>query len=88
LTAHVDFSALAAAAPGLRVDGPVPQGVWLARLGIEARAAQLQAGAGVAAAAAIAAALVRLTAPAQMGSLFKVMAISSPAWPQPAGFTA
>ena len=37
LTAHVDFSALAAAAAasGARVAAPVPQGVWLARLGIE-----------------------------------------------------
>ena len=88
LTAHVDFSALARSAPGLRVDGPVQQGVWLARLGIEARAAQLQAGAALADAAQIAAALVRLTAPTQMGSLFKVMAIAAPDWPQPAGFGA
>jgi SAM-dependent MidA family methyltransferase len=88
LTAHVDFTALAAAAEGLRVDGPVAQGVWLARLGIEARAAQLQAGAATADAARVAAALVRLTAPAQMGNLFKVMALTAPGWPQPAGFAA
>ena len=88
LTTHVDFSALGRAAPGLRVDGPVAQGVWLARLGIEARAAQLQARADAAGRARIAAALVRLTAPAQMGNLFKVMAISAPGWPQPAGFAA
>jgi NADH dehydrogenase [ubiquinone] 1 alpha subcomplex assembly factor 7 len=88
LTAHVDFTALATAAPGLNVAGPVAQGVWLARLGIEARAAQLQAGASLADAARISAALVRLTAPTQMGNLFKVMAISAPSWPQPAGFAA
>jgi NADH dehydrogenase [ubiquinone] 1 alpha subcomplex assembly factor 7 len=88
LTTHVDFTALARAAAGLRVDGPVAQGVWLARLGIEARAAQLRDRATPAEAARIAAALVRLTAPAQMGNLFKVMAISAPAWPQPAGFAA
>jgi SAM-dependent MidA family methyltransferase len=88
LTAHVDFTALARAAPGLRIDGPVAQGVWLARLGIEARAAQLQAGASLADAARISAALVRLTAPTQMGNLCKVMAISAPHWPQPAGFAA
>lgn len=88
LTAHIDFSALATAAPGLRGDGPVAQGVWLTRLGIEARAAQLRAGTGTAAAAQIAAALVRLTAPTQMGNLFKVMALSSLDWPQPAGFAA
>jgi SAM-dependent MidA family methyltransferase len=55
LTAHVDFTALARAAQGLRVSGPVPQGVWLARLGIEARAAQLRNGATPATAATIAA---------------------------------
>ncbi|PZN97666.1 MAG: methyltransferase [Alphaproteobacteria bacterium] len=90
LTAHVDFTALARVAGfagAIRVSGPVPQGVWLARLGIEARAADLQAG-NRAAAAGIAAALVRLTAPAQMGNLFKVMALSAPQWPQPAGFDA
>ncbi|KAB7647830.1 class I SAM-dependent methyltransferase [Polymorphobacter fuscus] len=85
LTAHVDFTALGAAA-GLRGWGPVAQGVWLARLGIEARARQLQAGAPPAVAAQVAAALVRLTAPAQMGNLFKVMAMTAPGWPVPAGF--
>ena len=88
LTAHVDFSALARAAGDLRVSGPVPQGVWLARLGIEARAAQLRNRATPATAATIAAALVRLTAPTQMGNLFKAMAVSSHDWPQPAGFAA
>ena len=93
LTTHVDFSALAAAAGlgaagGIRVSGPVAQGVWLGRLGIEARAAALKARATTAQAAAIEAALVRLTAPAAMGSLFKVMALSSPGWPVPAGFGA
>ena len=86
LTTHVDFAALAAAASGVRVDGPVTQGVWLARLGIEGRAAQLHAGANPADGAKVAAALVRLTAPTQMGVLFKVMAVSAPHWPQPAGF--
>ncbi len=88
LTAHVDFSALATVAGEGRVSGPVAQGVWLARLGIEARAAALKARATPHQAAAIEAALVRLTAPAQMGALFKVMALSAPAWPAPAGFDA
>lgn len=87
LTAHVDFSALARAATGATTHGPVTQGVWLSRLGIEARAAALQAR-NRDAAAAISAALVRLTAPAQMGTLFKVMALTAPHWPQPAGFDA
>ena len=97
LTAHVDFGALARAAllncaparaGDVRVSGPVPQGVWLTRLGIEARARQLQARAGSAAAAQVAAALIRLTAPAQMGNLFKVMAMTGKDWPVPAGFDA
>lgn len=88
LTAHVDFTALARAAGGLPISGPVPQGVWLARLGIEARAAQLRGSAAPATAATIAAALVRLTAPTQMGNLFKAMAVTAPYWPVPAGFDA
>ena len=48
LTAHVDFQALAQAAQGMdaRVHGPLPQGEFLRRLGIEQRAAALRAGAG------------------------------------------
>ena len=88
LTTHVDFAALAAAAARIRVSGPLPQGVWLARLGIEARAAALSAQATRPRAAAISAALVRLTAPTQMGVLFKAMALSAPNWPVPAGFEA
>ncbi|GGE18731.1 ATP synthase subunit beta [Polymorphobacter glacialis] len=88
LTAHVDFAALARAAGDVRVSGPLPQGVWLGRLGIEARAAALKRRATPAQAAGIEAALVRLTAPTTMGALFKVMALSSRDWPVPAGFDA
>jgi NADH dehydrogenase [ubiquinone] 1 alpha subcomplex assembly factor 7 len=88
LTAHVDFSALANAAGPVRVSGPLPQGLWLGRLGIEARARALKARATGPQAAAIEAALVRLTAPTAMGSLFKAMAFSAPGWPVPAGFDA
>src|ERR1019366_10319375 len=44
LTAHVDFGGLAQAAraAGARAHGPVPQGEWLARLGIYERAAKLR----------------------------------------------
>ncbi len=87
LTAHVDFTAIAHAAGDVRVSGPVAQGVWLTRLGIEARAASLRHR-NPGEAGRIAAALVRLTAPAQMGNLFKVMALSAPDWPIPAGFDA
>lgn len=87
LTAHVDFSALAdaAGAGGCRVSGVAPQGAWLARLGIEARAAALVR-ANPQQESTIHAALQRLTAPGAMGMLFKVLAIAAPDWPDGAGF--
>jgi len=87
LTAHVDFEAVAEAAreAGLLVSPFETQGVWLKRLGIEARAEALIA-ANPERASAIAEGLDRLTATAAMGELFKVVALHSPAWPQPAGF--
>ncbi len=82
LTAHVDFEALrrAAEAVGARVHGPIDQGMLLMRLGIAERAASLQAAAPEDRRAGIAAALKRLTGtgPADMGSLFKAIAISAP----------
>ncbi|MEE8536242.1 MAG: SAM-dependent methyltransferase [Kiloniellales bacterium] len=88
LTCHVDFAALAAAAreAGAEPHGPVAQGVWLGRLGIAARAARLKAGATAAQARDIDAALVRLTDPAAMGRLFKVLALMLPGAGPPAGF--
>jgi NADH dehydrogenase [ubiquinone] 1 alpha subcomplex assembly factor 7 len=87
LTAHVDFHALAAAARrgGARVFGPVPQGAWLEAMGIRLRAAAL-AKAAPERVDEIAAARRRLTAPDQMGRLFKAMALVAPGWPEPAGF--
>jgi NADH dehydrogenase [ubiquinone] 1 alpha subcomplex assembly factor 7 len=87
LTAHVDFHALAAAAraEGLQIFGPAPQGVWLNAMGIKMRATAL-AKAAPERSAEIAAARERLTAPDQMGRLFKAMALVAPGWPQPAGF--
>jgi SAM-dependent MidA family methyltransferase len=83
LTAHVDFQAMAAAAAraGARVHGPVEQGVFLRRLGIEVRAKALKSKVPPAQADEIDAALVRLTAggPTGMGTLFKVMGLSDPA---------
>ena len=77
LTAHVDFAALgrAAARAGARVCGPLTQGSFLMRLGINARAANLKA-ASPARAAEIDAALARLTAAGAMGDLFKVIALA------------
>jgi NADH dehydrogenase [ubiquinone] 1 alpha subcomplex assembly factor 7 len=80
LTAHVDFAALARMAEraGARVHGPVTQGAFLRRLGIEARAATLRAAATAAQAADVDAALARLTGPGQdaMGELFKAIAFA------------
>ena len=88
VTAHVDFSALARAARagGARVDGPVRQGDFLRRLGIEQRLARV-AEARPDAAEALRAGAQRLIAPDQMGHLFKVMAISSDGLGEPAGFS-
>ena len=85
LTAHVDFTALRAAAGGVRVAGPIAQGIFLDQLGIDARAAALKAR-NPNEAAAIEAAKARLTLPDAMGALFKAMALIAPAWPEAAGF--
>ncbi len=90
LTAHVDFEALGKAGQeaGARVHGPIEQGTWLKRLGIDARAAVLRANATESQRADIAAALDRLTGtgPDQMGSLFKVVGFSAPQIAQLPGF--
>lgn len=84
LTSHVDFRPLAVAGrrAGAAVSALVTQGTWLCALGIAARARRLaEAGDGRAMAA-----LERLTAPGEMGHLFKVLAFWAPAAPVPAGF--
>jgi SAM-dependent MidA family methyltransferase len=87
LTVHVDFEALAAAARdgGVRVLGPRGQGEWLEAMGISLRAASL-AKAAPARVEEIEQARQRLTAPDQMGTLFKAMAIIADCWPEPVGF--
>ncbi|WP_395613609.1 class I SAM-dependent methyltransferase [Allosphingosinicella sp.] len=85
LTAHVGFTALAAAAEGVRISGPVPQGAWLDAMGLPVRAAAL-ARAAPARTEEIEAARHRLSAPSQMGRLFKVLAFSARGWAEPAGF--
>ena len=86
LTAHVDFAALAETARqgGCTTAGPVPQGRWLTALGIAARAAAL-ARTAPDRAAEIETARTRLVEEAQMGTLFKVLAVAAPGWPMPAG---
>ncbi len=80
LTAHVDFAALAQAAESMRARayGPLDQGEFLRRLGIETRAAALKSAAPGAQAAEIDAALARLIGSESkaMGKLFKVMALA------------
>lgn len=87
LTAHVDFAMLGNAArqEGLTVLGPVGQGEFLTRLGIDARAAMLGRSSPDRA-SEIDAARRRLVEADQMGRLFKVLAVAHPAWPSPEGF--
>lgn len=87
LTAHVDFEAVgrAAADAGASVTPVVTQGEWLIRLGVEARAQALSR-ANPERAHEIEAAVQRLTAADQMGTLFKAIAVHSREWPTPAGF--
>ena len=89
LTAHVDFQAIANTAreQGVACYGPVPQGVFLERLGIRARAARLMAGATPEQRATLEAALARLIGEAEMGTLFKALALVTDGRGVPAGFT-
>lgn len=82
LTAHVDFEPLAALAPA---HAYTTQGAFLERLGIAARAERLAGKLAGAARESHLAAHRRLTHPAEMGSLFKVLALTSAGAPQPPG---
>jgi NADH dehydrogenase [ubiquinone] 1 alpha subcomplex assembly factor 7 len=94
LTAHVNFRGLARAAlaAGARAHGPVPQGEWLARLGIRERAAKLRQHADGRQRAAIDSALLRLAgngavdSGANMARLFKTLAVTAPGLSVPPGF--
>ncbi len=83
LTAHVAFGPLERAAAPALASGPVAQGVFLERLGITARAQTLAKGLRGAALESHIAAHRRLTHPAEMGTLFKVMALTPDGAPQP-----
>ncbi|MEH3036784.1 MAG: SAM-dependent methyltransferase [Sphingomonas adhaesiva] len=78
LTAHVDMATLGlvATASGARLSGTIGQGAFLRALGIDQRAAALGP--------RVAADRARLVE--EMGELFRVIAVSHPHWPQPAGF--
>jgi len=90
VTAHVDFQALVRATEdlGARVHGPVPQGDFLKRLGIETRAVSLMAKASHEVSEDVAGALKRLIGGGSsgMGQMFKVLGISEPNLTTLAGF--
>jgi NADH dehydrogenase [ubiquinone] 1 alpha subcomplex assembly factor 7 len=90
LSHHVDFARLGRIArdTGAAVWGPVPQGLFLGRLGAAARADALAAAAPTPERGdALTGAVRRLLHPGRMGLLFKVLAIAHPALPPPPGFS-
>lgn len=86
LTAHVDFGALAneAQAHGIQPLGPITQREFLLSLGLLERAGRLGVNADEATRAALRAAVERLAGAAQMGTLFKVLALARPGITPPA----
>jgi SAM-dependent MidA family methyltransferase len=80
LTAHVDFTALAVAARagGASVHGIAEQGDFLLALGLAERAGRLGADKDEAVRADIVGQVERLVGAQEMGSLFKVLAVSRP----------
>jgi NADH dehydrogenase [ubiquinone] 1 alpha subcomplex assembly factor 7 len=88
LTAHVDFAALkdAAARQGLLAYGPMPQGEFLLKLGLEARRDRLCKTATLEQCQEILSATNRLVDPAAMGVLFKALALTSPGLAPPPPF--
>lgn len=85
LTAHVDFEALARAAAPAKHTLLTPQGIFLERLGITQRAQALAKGLTGAALDSHISAHRRLTHPAEMGSLFKTLALLPEGAPPPPG---
>lgn len=87
LTAHVDFEALAEAVrPAATYSRVTPQGVFLERLGITARAQALAKNLQGEALNLHVAAHRRLTHPQEMGTLFKTMAIVANGAALPPGY--
>jgi len=83
LTAHVDFAALAAASPTAHVY--TTQGEALLRLGIAQRTAALGRNLPPDGLAGLQADSHRLTAPSEMGTLFKLLALHPAGSPAPPG---
>ncbi len=90
LTSHVDFARISEVArkAGVAVHGPVTQGAFLLALGIAQRTQILAKNSTRRDAQDVWAAFKRLTEPMQMGSLFKVLALTPQNAPAPEGFAA
>ena len=90
LTAHVDFAAFASAArdAGATTHGPLPQGIFLSRLGLFQRTGRLARTQPPSRAAELLEAARRLAEPNRMGRLFKALAVCHPSCPPPPGFEA
>ena len=88
VTAHVDFDAFARAArdAGAAAAGPVSQGLFLLRLGLNERTERLARSQPADRASALRRASRRLSEPHLMGRLFQALAIHSPGLPTPPGF--
>lgn len=88
LTAHVDFAALkeSATAHGLSACGPMPQGEFLLRLGLETRRDRLCKRATPEQRQEIVSGAARLADPQSMGLLFKALALTSPGLAPPPPF--
>ncbi len=88
LTAHVDFMRLKQAASDahLKAFGPMPMGEWLLRLGLETRVRKLLSRASDVEADDLRSRVTRLIDPAQMGVLFKVLALTNGASMPPPPF--
>lgn len=88
ITAHVNFERLTRAAfnAGASAHGPVPQGVFLERLGLPFRLERLSHGKSPDDVMKLHQGALRLTSPNQMGELFKAFCISAPGLPAPQGF--
>lgn len=88
ITAHVNFERIAHAAfaAGAAAHGPISQGEFLQRLGLSMRLERLSFGKTPEEAADLFAGAHRISSPAQMGELFKVLCISAPGLPEPEGF--
>ncbi|MEK7265780.1 MAG: SAM-dependent methyltransferase [Pseudomonadota bacterium] len=88
ITAHVNFERMARAAfaAGAAAHGPLSQGDFLQRLGLAMRLERLSFGKTAEESAHLFAGAHRISSPAQMGELFKVLCVSAPGLPDPEGF--